>query len=95
MFRNSKPSDISLKNFGAGSTIEGSPGEKWLVVNDGDNRVRLVDMEYYGALDGSVEVEDPNFLTEEQARQLVRLIDDCYTFSDYTLNPAGIKQTQK
>ena len=92
MFRGSKPSDISPKNFGAGSIIEGSPGDRWLVVNYGDNSVRLVDLNYFGLLNGSVAVEDPNYLTETQARELVRLIDDCYTFSDYELVPEGLKE---
>lgn len=94
MFRGSKPSDISPKNFGAGSIIEGAPRESWLVINCADCAVKLVNLQTYELLDGSVDAPDPNHLTEPQARKLVGLIDNGYTFSDYTLYPVGIKHIE-
>ena len=90
MFRNLRPSDLNPKNFGAASTIAGDPSESWVVVNE-DGKVRLMNLQTFQMVPGHIEVEDPNWLTESQARELVRLIDNNYTFSDYTLLPKGFK----
>lgn len=92
MFRNSKPSDISPKNFGAGSIIEAAPGENWLVVSTGYRRVRLVDLRTFELLDVSIEVADPNYLCEDEARQLANEINSGYTFSDFECKPKGLKE---
>lgn len=91
MFRGVKPSELSAKNFGAGSTISAGPQDKWLVVAEFGRFIRLVDLKTFETIDGSVEVDDPNFITEEEARQAVRLINNNYTFSDYELSPKGQK----
>lgn len=93
MFRGKKPSDLNPKNFGAGSRIEGAPSESWLVICN-DDRVGLIDLQTFRLVEGSIAAEDPNYLTESQTRELVQLIDNNYTFSDYDFHPAGFKEVK-
>lgn len=92
MFRNTKKSELSDKNFGAGSRIEIGGHMQWLVValphavGEAVRRLNLSTFELEGPV---VSVTDPNFLTQQE---VAALVDDLHlTWSDFTFNPKGLK----
>jgi hypothetical protein len=89
MFRGTKRSELSRENFSVGSFIgEGNNPKKWLVVSCG-NYVQLLRMKDFDLLGASVTVEDPNFLSKEETRNLIKVLPG--TFTDYDFDPQGLK----
>jgi hypothetical protein len=89
MFRGTKRTQLSKENFGAGSFVgEGNDPKKWLVVAQGSSVVlmRMKDFELIGLL---VPVEDPNFLSKEETRNLINVLPG--TFTDYDFDTRGLK----
>lgn len=81
---------MSVTNFGIGSTVEAGH-EKWLVVGSAaTDSVMLLNLETM-VVGSSYKVSDRNFLTEAEARALLNLLPR-YTFSDFTLDPKGLKR---
>lgn len=90
MFRETKPTAMNLDNFGVGSVIQTSPDFNWLVVCE-ENAVGLLNLSTFEILPQSLAVDDPNFLTEDEARHIVRFAEESYTFSDFSIYPSGLK----
>lgn len=81
-------------NFGVGSTIRGHDvDDQYMVVSitDNDNVVYLINMYHMYLLPTTKTfVIDKNWLTVKEARELVNHLSGA--FSDYTLDPAGVKR---
>lgn len=88
MFRGSKRTDMSAKNFGVGSLIIGG-NDRYTVVAVTEDMVRLLDLNTFELCGSSVRVADYNFLSEEEVRALVHGLEGA--FSDYDYDPKGIK----
>jgi hypothetical protein len=93
MFRDNKKSELNVKNFGAGSTVEAGH-DKYLVFAIDSKTVGLIDARTFEQVCGSTIVFDPNFLTSAEARNLIEITVGkklSYTFSDFSLIPKGLK----
>lgn len=93
MFRNTKKSEINHEHFGAGSVIQAGPTRNFLVIADHFNYVYAVDCNTFNIIGNGVVIEDKNWLTASEARELVNAVGSVLhmTFSDFTLYPAGMK----
>ncbi len=93
MFRGTLNSKIDPTHFGVGSVVVGSHKEYWLVV--GSNKVvRLLNLSTYQlSKDGST-VEDINFISSDEAREICNLTEEHFAFSDYTLDAEGLKSVE-
>jgi hypothetical protein len=90
MFRPTSPSPIDPEHFGVGSVIKGSK-EEYVVFAYNAQYVGLIDMSTYMQVPGeAVAVEDINYMTESETRELVRN-QLPWTFSDYEFNAGGRK----
>lgn len=95
MFRGTLASKMQKDQFGVGSLVKGGNFQSWLVVGF-DNSVNLVDLYTMVMVsDEWVNVEDMNFLSTNEARELVDLTGLHWTFTDYELEPAGLKKFKK
>ncbi len=83
-------SEMSLDKFGVGSYIS-EPGITYLVISTAEQYVELLNMNTMCTLKHSIQVEDINYLKEDEVRDLVgrNLVD---AFSDYEYDPIGLKQ---
>lgn len=91
MFREKMKSNMCLNQFGIGSVIQGSSNkDRWLVFGL-KGSVGLIDLDTMQKVDGTIIVDDINFLSEREARWLVGLIKNNYTFTDYTFSSSGLK----
>lgn len=89
MFRGTKKSEMSPKNFGAGSIIKEGNHQSYLVVAASTQKeVVLVDMKTFTII-SYTPVDDPNFLSTEEARSVVKALRG--TFTDYDFDPKGLK----
>lgn len=87
MFRGTKKTDLSPKNFGAGSLItEGRC--KYLVVAAGTG-VQLLSMESFELIGKPAPVEDPNFISREELHTLIAPLQVATSDCDY--DPKGLK----
>jgi hypothetical protein len=91
MFRGESKSKLLPENFGAGSFIIGSGDQVWMLVSDGKSSIRLLDLNTLVLTEKYYPVEDPNFLTQDEARRIVELTKLNWTFTDFELIPAGVK----
>jgi hypothetical protein len=74
-----------------GSVIKGGTEEKYIVFGHNAKYVGLIDMSTYLQLTGQpVEVEDINYMTEAETRELVRQ-QLPWAFSDYEFDAGGTK----
>ena len=88
MFRDTKFTKIDPANFGAGSIVQDG-NVNYLVAACGKS-VALLDLQNFQMLGSWVSVADPNFLSQDEARQVCNQIEGA-TFSDHTLLTIGIK----
>lgn len=92
MFRDTDGTEINEKYFSVGSVVIAGHN-KYLVVGEG-KYVRLLCLKTFKVLKGGRDVEDPNFLSATEARELIsNTAGDLlqYTFSDFDLDPRGLK----
>lgn len=94
MFRVIQPATLSPETFGVGSFIIGDHDTIWMIVADGKSSVRLLNMTTYTLTDKYYPVEDPNFLTQDEARKIVDLTKLNWTFTDFDLIPGGMKSKE-
>lgn len=95
MFRGTVASKMHLDQFGVGSLIKGGNFQSWLVIGF-DNAVNLIDLYTMMMVsDEWVNVEDVNFLSTDEARELMNLTGLHWTFTDYDLEPEGLKKIKK
>lgn len=90
MFRGESKSKLLPENFGAGSFIIGDADTIWMLVSDGKS-IRLLDLTTFTLTEKYYTVEDPNYLTQAEARRIVELTKLNWTFTDFELIPAGAK----
>lgn len=88
MFRDTK-SGRSVKHFGIGSTIKTGNIDAYLVVLVEQNTVGLIDLKTFDLCAHKVKVADFNYLSEEEARDLVSKTP--FAVSDFDFNPKGFK----
>lgn len=88
MFRKQKKSELSTKNFSIGSLVLDGKC-KFLLVESGGNSVRLLNLQTFELMNPVAEVEDANFLTQEEVRLAIRGLPG--TFTDYDYDPKGLK----
>jgi hypothetical protein len=62
-----------------------------MLVSDGKSSIRLLDLNTLVLTEKYYPVEDPNFLTQDEARRIVELTKLNWTFTDFELIPAGVK----
>ena len=93
MFRGVSASKLLPENFGAGSFIIGDGNTIWMLVSDGKSSIRLLDMNTFVLTEKYYTVEDPNFLTQDEARRIVELTKLNWTFTDFVLIPGGAKES--
>lgn len=87
MFRGTQKTELSPKNFGAGSFItEGR--KKYLVVADG-LLVRLVKLDTFELVGKGASVEDPNFISQDELHKLIEPLQVARSDCDY--DPKGMK----
>jgi hypothetical protein len=89
MFRGTKKSEMSPKNFGVGSIVKEGNSSSWLVICRG-KQVNLLDLKTFEVWGGGVTVEDPNFLSLEETRLVMKCLEG--TFTDYDCDPKGMKK---
>ncbi len=91
-----KKSEIREGNFGVGSIIKGSPQieETWLVVQFQDSSVMLCNLVTFETTN-SIKVDDPAFLTVDEARKLVDTLKLPYAFIDFSCMPKGLKGSKE
>lgn len=91
LFRLTEKTDIDPEVMGVGSLIK-CPGEKFLIVQDNNspNIIRLMNMIDYKVSSTHVVVENVNYISENELRQLMSYVCSG-AFSDYEFNPKGIK----
>jgi hypothetical protein len=89
MFKNSDKSELNIKNFGAGSVIALGT-VSYLVIAESSGSAAAVNLKTF-EIDGTVEVTDPNHLTEKEARSLVLTAIPRAAFSDVELDAKGMK----
>lgn len=94
MFKTNVQTPMDIIHFGIGSVIKGHDNDDdWIVVKISDqepNVVGLLNLYHMYVLSSSrTIVNDINFFTEQEARNLM----DClhHAFSDYDLDPKGLK----
>lgn len=92
MFKDDKITPISDNNFGAGSVVVGNR-DTYLVVRLNDTTVAIIDDVEFKQIGNAVQVRDPNYLTQAEARELVDQVGDVlnWTFTDFDLKPKGRK----
>lgn len=93
MFKKTEPSTRSNTQFGLGSVIVGAANEKYVVVMESLSSVKLLNLSTFEPLIASAVVRDLNYMTEEETRSLVN-VSLSGAFSDYTFDPAGLKNSQ-
>lgn len=96
MFKDNNITPMSDDKFGAGSVVCGLPNrldEVWLVVRLHDNSVCLISNTEFKMIGKPVQVNDPNYLTEAEARELVNQVGNIlnWTFTDFSLLTKGHK----
>lgn len=98
MFKNNDVSAFTLENFSIGSIIRGcSHTEDYLVILDNPNTksLRILNLQTFNVEEGEVKVNDPHFLTMEEAGELAYLTRLNYTRSDWDYVPRGLKSANK
>ena len=86
------PSPINVKNFGVGSCFVDCSGDVYLVIpNSLPNHVATLYLPEM-TISKSKCVEDINYLSEDEARELWRLVPGNNAFSDMVLKPEGLKR---
>lgn len=93
MFKESPNSLPNDNHFGVGSMIKAGNQESWLVFGyPNGNNIGLIDLVTHTIVKApALEVTDKHHLTKAEARQLVGLIGNQYTFSDYDMIPKRLK----
>ena len=93
MFRGTIASKMQLNQFGVGSIVKAGINHAWLVVGQ-DNAVNLVDMHTMQLISHEwVNVEDMNFISTNEARELMCLTAYVHwTFTDFEFDAKGIKK---
>jgi hypothetical protein len=91
MFRQNNISKLNLDNFSVGSVIEGDRNERYLLIYDSIGYVRLVDLQTFATLAGSVEVFDYNHISYDEAGDITGLVKNNYTRSDWEFQAQGLK----
>ena len=92
MFRTNERFKLEKQNFSVGSTIRIGKTETLLVVpSHGYKVVDLLNLQTFELLEG-IDVDDCNWLTEDEVR---RLVDNCIrftAFSDCIFSAEGLKK---
>jgi len=90
MFRGTQKTELSERNFSAGSYINVGSFGKFMVISDGKHGVNLLNLNTYEVMGKWNNVQDPNFLSEAETRELVGIMD--ITFTDCDFDPKGMKK---
>lgn len=95
MFRDSKAS-FNEQNVGVGSVICGGYGninKSWLIVGTSTGYAYLVCNKTFMFASEAVKVEDLNYLSSNEVRQLLRVVSDeiGWTFTDFFVSSKGMK----
>ncbi len=92
MFRDSK-SEMDVTKMGCGSLMSFGHGSEYLIVALNSREVSLVHTGTFQRVNNAVVVvEDVNFLSSNEVRNLHDLIKDNTTFSDYSFDPKSYKE---
>jgi len=90
MFRDISGVEPNTKYFGSGSIMRAG-NEMYLVIG-GKGSVELFDLNKFELVGHPVDVEDPNYLTKDETRNLGGVLQ--YTLSDFSLDCIGLKGTR-
>lgn len=90
MFRGTKKSELDPKNFGAGSIVKEGNFQEYLVVSSNGKYARLLNLKTFELFDPTIEVEDPNFLSKDETRSVIKSLSG--TFTDYEYDAKGMKK---
>ena len=90
MFRGKEASFVDPKHFGVGSIVNGGSMMRLMVVAVDGSHVRLLDLSNFGLLYPVVKVEDVNFMSEDEVRQLISGTN--WAFTDFVYDPKGVKE---
>ena len=90
-FRGASDSKLLEGNFSIGSIIrEGKHDKGYLVIGNGGHGVRLLNLTTFRLdTDNWIEVEDPHYISNNEARELISEFK--YSFSDYDYIDKGLK----
>ena len=88
MFRDISGVEPNEKYFGSGSIMRAGGHEMYLVIG-GEGVVMLFDLIKFKLVGQPVVVQDPNYLSEAETRDLGSEIQ--YTLSDFSLDCIGVK----
>ena len=93
MFRDTKGSEMSIKQFGVGSTISGEGSDRYLIIGRTDHSgvVGLLNLQTMKRVGKEVSVEDVNCLSSAEARALSNEVGLPWTFSDFDCDAQGLK----
>lgn len=89
MFRGTKKSELDPKNFGAGSIVQVC-NEQYLIIATNPKAIGLLCLATFSIVAKQIPVEDPNFVSEEECRTLIRGLENV-AFSDCDFIPSGLK----
>ena len=90
MFRKPPSAGLSPEHFGAGQILVGD--YKYLLVGGiGAECIILINLQSMQQLQGFVQVEDINQISQEEARKVCDLTKLNWTFSDFDFDTKGIK----
>ena len=89
MFRMKQGLKMDPSRFGVGSVINGGRTNRLLVVAVDDSHTRLLDLMTFTLLHPVVKVEDVNFISEDECRQLIS--GTGWAFSDFEFETEGLK----
>ena len=93
MFRKASNSGLTQSKFSVGSRISAN-NEIFVIVAEDSSSIRLLRLSNFllerNSSIVSVIVEDINFISEDELRELIRQTTD-YAFSDFDFDCAGLK----
>ena len=97
MFRDTDAGEMTLRKFGVGSTISAG-NKRWLVVGftSYPTAVAIMDMQTMTiAVGHHTEDGDRKHLTKDEDRAMCDAANPNFTFTDFSFDPAGLKQVTK
>ena len=90
MFRGTKPSLMDPKSFGVGTVVK-EGHDMFLLVAAFTREVCFIDLATFAKASDYIKVEDVNFLSEKEAREVIDSMKRGATFTDYFISTSGLK----
>lgn len=91
MFRGESNIDLEQKYFSVGSTISLFDEGEFLIIGEG-NTINLLSLVTFQVTTVWIAVEDCNFISEQEIRNLLGSYQNMSAFSDYEFHPLGLKK---